>query len=259
VFTPVRTRRTFEEAVQQIADAIRVGDVAVGDHLPSERTLAARMNISRPTLREAVKVLSEVGVIQVRPGPAGGMFVRSDIIPTNLLEAHSNLRIGEVSGVLEARRVLEPRVAQLAGLYGTEQDFEAMHQTIETQRRDVRNRARFVQLNLRFHLLLARATRNSTIVALMRYLFQQLDIARDMILRGGKHEPQWNIEIHQRTLEAVMSGNPEVIDAAMDEHLSFLERIWEEESGRARLRRPPDFLLPRAERGRRGAGSRRRP
>ena len=45
-----------------------------------------------------------------------------------------------------------------------------------------------------------------------------------------------------------MGGNPDVIEAAMDEHLSFLEQIWETESGRARLRTIPDFLLPRAER-----------
>ncbi|MBI4501172.1 MAG: FadR family transcriptional regulator [Gemmatimonadetes bacterium] len=248
MFTPVKTRTTFEEAVQQIADAIRAGDLHIGDRLPSERALAHQMAISRPTLREAVKLLAEAGVIEVKVGPAGGMFVRSDVIPLDLIEERSKLRISEVSGVLEARRLLEPRVAQLAGLYATETDFEGMQKTIDLQRQHADDRERFLQLDLRFHMRIARATQNSTVVALMRFLLERLEIARDMALRDGTYEPQWAIGIHERTLKAIMSGNPDEVDAAMDEHLSFLERIWEQESGRARLRQPPDFLLPRAQR-----------
>lgn len=247
MFTPVKTRRTFEEAVEQIADAIRAGDLHAGDRLPSERVLAAQMAISRPTLREAIKVLADSGVIEVKAGPAGGMFVRSEVIPPKLLEERSKLRVSEVSGVLEARRLLEPRVAQLAALYATEEDFEAMRRTIELQREHANDRERFLQLDQRFHLRIARATRNATIVALMRFLLRQLEIARDMSLRDT-HEPDWTIEIHERTLQAIMGGDPDEIDAAMDEHMSYLERMWEEESGRARLRKPPDFLLPRSER-----------
>src|SRR3990172_2690549 len=131
MFSPVKTRTTFEEAVRQIADAIRAGDLHVGDRLPSERALAQKMAISRPTLREAVKLLAEAGIIAVKVGPAGGMFVRSDVIPAGLIEERSKLRISEVSGVLESRRLLEPRVAQLAGLYATEADFEALEKTID--------------------------------------------------------------------------------------------------------------------------------
>ena len=54
MFNPVRTRRTFEEAAEQIADKVRAGELRVGDKLPAERDLALQMEISRPTLREAV-------------------------------------------------------------------------------------------------------------------------------------------------------------------------------------------------------------
>jgi len=111
-FGPVATRRTFEEAVEQIADKVKSGDLHVGDRLPSERELAAQMRISRPTLREAVKVLSEAGVLEVRRGQSGGIFVASELIPRELLQSRSEIRVGEVAGVLEARRLLEPRVAR---------------------------------------------------------------------------------------------------------------------------------------------------
>lgn len=243
MFTPVRTRKTFEEAVAQIAEAVQAGDLRVGNRLPSERALAAQMQISRPTLREAIKVLADADVIEVRPGPGGGMFVRTETVPTQVLEERSQLRVSEVSEVLEARRLLEPRVAQLAALYGTEHDFEVMRRTIEEQRDARDDHVRFLNLDLRFHLAMARATRNSTVVELMRVLLRRLEIARDMAVRGD-HDSEWAIAIHERTLAAIMSGDHDGIEAAMDEHMSYLEKIWEKESGRARLRQVPDFLLP---------------
>jgi GntR family transcriptional regulator, transcriptional repressor for pyruvate dehydrogenase complex len=247
LFTPVRTRRTFEEAVEQIGEAIRAGDLPVGGRLPSERVLAAQMEISRPTLREAIRVLAEAGVIEVKPGPGGGMAVRSDFVPKDLIEQRSDFRIGEVSSVLEARRLFEPRVAQLAALYGTEEDWEALQGIIERQRQSASDRARLQQLDMRFHLHLARATHNPTIVSLMKLLLHRLEIARDMALRSP-NEPGLTIAIHERTLLAVMSGDPDKIELAMDEHLGYLERIWEEETGRARLRKIPDFLIPHDQR-----------
>src|SRR5256885_1720064 len=77
MFTPVRTRRTFEEAAEQIAEKVRAGELRAGDKLPGERALAAQMEISRPTLREAIAVLVEAGRPALRPGPRGGGFVAS--------------------------------------------------------------------------------------------------------------------------------------------------------------------------------------
>jgi DNA-binding FadR family transcriptional regulator len=166
------------------------------------------------------------------------------LIPRGLLETSFEVRIGEVSGVLEARRLLEPRVAQLAGVYATEDDFQRMQRTIDQQRQHPEDRDRFLQLDMRFHHAIARATRNATVIALMHLLLERLQIARDMAIRNP-HEPEHAIRIHEATLAAIMSRDPDVIEEAMDEHLSFLERIWEQESGRARLRRVPDFLLSR--------------
>jgi DNA-binding FadR family transcriptional regulator len=176
------------------------------------------------------------------------MFVRSELIPRELLERRSEVRLNEVAGVLEARRLLEPRVAQLAGLYATEEDFEALQKTIDLQRECREDRERAMQLDHRFHLMIARSTRNTTVLSMMQLLLSRLEIARDMTPRAP-HDPDQEVAIHEQTLQAIMSGDPERIEAAMDDHLSYLERIWEEETGRVRLRRVPDFLLPHARDG----------
>jgi DNA-binding FadR family transcriptional regulator len=252
-FEPVSTRRTFEEAVEQIADKIRTGDLAPGDRLPSERHLAAQMRISRPTVREAVKMLADAGVLEVRRGQTGGIFVRSELVPRDLLRSGWAVRVSEVSGVLEARRLIEPRVAQLAAVHADDDDFAAMRSTIDRKRElaagpdFLRHEDLFLQLDLKFHLIIARATGNSTIVALMRSLFQRLEIARDMAVHAPT-VPEWVIGIHERTLAAIRAADFEAIDVVMDEHLAQLEQIWERETGRGLVRPLPDFLQPVAER-----------
>ncbi len=254
-FEPVATRRTFEEAVEQIAEKVKAGDLHVGDRLPSERELAARMQISRPTLREAIKVLAEAGVLDVRRGQAGGIFVASELIPRELLRSRQEIRVSEVAGVLEARRLLEPRVAQLAAVHASEDDFAVMSALIERKRelarRDdvLRHEDLFLQLDLKFHLAMAHATRNSTVVSLMRSLFKRLEIARDMAVHAPP-VPDWVIDVHERTLAAIRSADFPAIEEVMDEHLAQLEQIWEQETGRGLVRPLPDFLQPVAARSR---------
>jgi GntR family transcriptional repressor for pyruvate dehydrogenase complex len=237
VFTPVQTRRTFEEAADQIAEKVRTGELRTGDRLPGERSLAAQMEISRPTLREAVKVLVEAGVLEVRRGPGGGMYVATDVVPTDLVRHSASLRLAEIAAVLEARRMLEPQVAQLAAERATEEDFEAMERSIEAMRRIVdggwhqRHEDRFLQLDVQFHLALARAAGNATVETLMRILLRQLEIARDMAMHVPLI-PEWTIGIHERTLAALRSGEPEEVEAVMDEHLGQLERTYEGEPDR---------------------------
>jgi GntR family transcriptional regulator, transcriptional repressor for pyruvate dehydrogenase complex len=229
VFSPVRTRHTFEEAAEQIADKVRAGELRSGDKLPPERDLAVRMEISRPTLREAVKVLVEAAVLEVRRGPGGGMFVASDVVPTELIRRRSELRRAEVAHVLEARRIVEPGVAVLAASRATEEDFAALGRSVEAMREIVEggygpeHEDRFLQLDVQFHLAMARAAGNPTVETLMRTLFRQLEIARDMAMHLPT-VPEWTIAIHDRTLEALRGGDEDDVRAVMDEHLGQLER-----------------------------------
>ncbi len=255
-FVPVGPRRTFEGAVEQIAERIRLGELGAGDRLPSERELAAAMRISRPTLREAVRLLADADVLVVRPGSTGGIFVASDYVPSELLRSKSDLRLDEVAGVLEARRLIEPRVAQLAAVNAREDDYARLQLIIDAQTQLVEegdvlaHEDRFLQLDTQFHLRIARATGNSTIVSMMRTLLRRLEIARDLAV----HEPPtvpWVIDIHERTLAAIRSADHDRIERVMDEHLAALEQAWEQATDRVLVRPIPEFLRTVAERGRR--------
>jgi DNA-binding FadR family transcriptional regulator len=238
----VRPRKSYEEAIEQIVDAIRTATLHKGDRLPPERVLAEQMEISRPTVREAVKVLVEYGILEVRPGPAGGIFVVSELIPPDFSSEPENLLMTELAGVLEARRLLEPRVAQLAALYGTQEDFDALSDSIERVTSVGDDRHMLFQLDARFHLTMARATRNETVVEFMRVLYRKREAARALFVES-QAEAENMARIHQATLDAIISGDTARIEKVMDEHLGVLERRWEERTGRPRLRQVPDFLL----------------
>src|SRR5262249_21133229 len=152
-----------------------------------------------------------------------------------------------VGSVVEARRLIEPNVAQLAASRATDEDIEALQRIIELQRATKTEEDRYLELDLRFHLAMARATHNDIVVSLMRPLLRQLEIARRRMLQT-EGDAELTLAIHERTLAAIISGDPVEVERAMDEHLSWLEERWQQETGRLRLRKTPDFLLPFGER-----------
>ncbi|WP_037570975.1 FadR/GntR family transcriptional regulator [Phaeacidiphilus oryzae] len=118
---PVRSGNTFEEAVQRILQVVRLGLVPVGGKLPPERELAERLGISRVTLREALRVLQENGVLEIRRGRYGGAFVLDAAPgpgPGGADGAGGPGPAGgtaeEIDGVLRFREVLETGAAELA-------------------------------------------------------------------------------------------------------------------------------------------------
>jgi DNA-binding FadR family transcriptional regulator len=234
MFEPVENRRQPDAVAQRIAEAILDGTLGVGDRLPPERTLAWELNVSRPTLREGVHVLVAAGVLVVRPG-AGGTVVHSDDVPLSLALPARGIGVGEVAGVLQARRLLEPPIAQLATKYARDDDFAFLQRTIDAMHDNPDSQERFQALDMRFHIGIARAIGNTTLLRLAKQLTATLWAARTLLPTYGLETPDFTIDIHTRTLAALMSRNPATVAAVMDEHLSHLEQAWQREIGRAAI------------------------
>jgi GntR family transcriptional repressor for pyruvate dehydrogenase complex len=242
LFNAVTTRRTVEGVVHQIIDRLNDGLLAEGEFLPSERTLAQVMGVSRRTIREAVRILAEAGVVDVLPGSAGGIRVVSIWVPAELSVKGSVAPTADkVFEVLEARRTLEPRIAELAAARGTDAHFDAMQQSIELQSAHSGDRRKVSQMNAVFHRMMWRAAQNETLENAMKLIYNELDLALDMTVRTPD-DTERSIGLHVLTLAALKRGDAVEIAEIMDEHMSYLEAICESVLGRRRIRTTPDFL-----------------
>lgn len=231
--------------VEQIAEAINSGQLRPGDRLESERALAEQFDVSRPTVREAMRTLVTAGVVEVRRGRGGGAFLRSGFVPPNLISQGRAMHAHEASGVLIARRMVEPQVAQLAVLYATDGDLDRVASTLAAARDAAGDRDRFLQLDMSFHMDLARATHNSTVVAIVRAIVGRLGVAYDTALRDDESvDFDTVLADHQLVFDAVAARQADAAGSRMIEHLRHLERLWEEQTGRSLHREVPDFLLP---------------
>ena len=246
LFRPVTTRSTVRNVVDQIVESLRAELISEGEFLPSERTLAQTMGVSRRTIREAIRLLTEAGIVEVLPGSAGGIRVISIWVPPELGDDASPAtpQADRIFEVLEARRTLEPRVAQLAGARGNDEHFEAMQRSIDLQWKHQKDRRKVSQMNSRFHRLMWRAAGNETLESAMKLIYRDLDVGFDMTIRTPS-DTKSSIQLHERTLEALRRGDPDEIADVMDEHLAYLESICESVLGRRRVRGMPDFLESR--------------
>lgn len=252
IFQAVQLVRPAEVVAHRIAEAIRAGDVKVGERLPSEHNLSAQLNVSRPTLREALKLLSAAGVLEVRPGSSGGIFVISPSVPAELGgQPLPEMPMEDLAVVMEARRLIEPQVARMAAAFGTPADFQAMHDAValsEEAARPFRRRritSEGMQLmtlaSTRFNIAMARATQNAMMVQIMELLLRRMEPVRLRALADLD-----DITLSTRTLAdslaAIESGDPENIDRATFGRIALLEQSWERATGK-RLRRRPLLRL----------------
>ncbi|MGV9864373.1 FadR/GntR family transcriptional regulator [Rhodococcus koreensis] len=242
-FRPVRSRSAGGDVMHQIIDRIKSGELREGDVLPGERVLAAQMDVSRPTVSSAISKLVEAGILRSRPGRHGNPEVISIWIPEGLenLPEADPLQADEIFRILEARKTLEPRVAQLAAVRATDEHYQLMQHSIDLLRAHKDNLARAAQAELLFHRTIWRAAGNPSLEAMMKGLEKELAPVHDMMLRTPE-DYECGVELHEATLAALKRGDPVEIEQEMYRHLGHFESIVADVLQRTPHRQLPAFL-----------------
>jgi DNA-binding FadR family transcriptional regulator len=133
-FRPVHWQSAFEETVERLSQAIKLGAVVVGERLPSERELVSKLEVSRTTLREAIRALQQEGILRTQRGRSGGTFVASD--GARILSRQEATRIIDHMGeglhhLIDVRAAVEPRAAELAAKRVTAEGIERLRRSLE--------------------------------------------------------------------------------------------------------------------------------
>ncbi|TDD17090.1 FadR family transcriptional regulator [Kribbella turkmenica] len=219
LFRPVRTGNPFEETVERLLQAIKLGVVAPGDRLPSERDLAARLNVSRVTLREAIHALTEAGYVESRRGRYGGTFVNERLPKPRRTPKRLARELGDgLDDALVLRSALETGAAEAAAarsLSAAEQDHlrRCLAETSAAKLSDYR------RLDSRLHLAIAEVTGAPSLTSAtadVRMRLNELLDAIPLLERNIRHSN----EQHEAIVEAILTGDPDSARQAMQEHLS---------------------------------------
>ncbi len=226
LFAPVRTGNAFEETVERILRAVKLGAVACGERLPPERELAGMLGVSRDTLREAIRALAAEGVVESRRGRSGGAYVLRvpGDAPGGIRDLVEGLP-GGLQDVLVFRRTVETGAAEAAA----GRALSAAERRLLLQRRDAAEQADAAGYRIadtRFHLALAEASGSpllATAVADARLRINSLLDAIPMLEVNLVH----SAEQHRRICEAVLGGDPEAARRAMAEHLDGTASLLE--------------------------------
>jgi GntR family transcriptional repressor for pyruvate dehydrogenase complex len=220
-----------QAAINQIKDMIVRGDLRPGDKLPVENELAARLGLSRGSLREAVRALAVMRVLEVRQGD--GTYVTS-LEPDLLLQSVSFLtelnRESTLVQILDARRMLEAGAAALAAYCATEEELATLERLVDEMPRCESVEA-FVENDMQFHRAIATASRNDVVVALLDNLSSRTTRAR--VWRGitetGANER--TIEEHRAIYEALAAHRGDIAAALITAHIANVESWLQHAAG----------------------------
>jgi len=217
LFQPVRRSRLYEGIVRQIQDLLARQHLQPGDRLPGERELADALSVSRASVREALRVLDFIGVVDVRPGE--GTFVAT--APPTPLDPSMYSVLSERTALLdllEARRILEEGIVHLAARRATRDDLDEMEQFLDAREPELAQGKHDVESDLRFHTMVAEATGNMVLVSAMRHLNEMWLQARE---KTGRQDtsPRKALRFHRQILAALRRRQPAAARRTLRRHL----------------------------------------
>lgn len=221
-FGPVRSTRAFEEICAQIRREIRRGSLAPADRLPSERDLAERFQVSRSTVREALRTLEYGGILSLHKGVKGGAYVRHGDARPIMQTVEDMLALGGLSleEYTEARVAVQSAIIRLACERATESDFAALERNIDrTEALGDVDAEKRTELTIEFYQLLAGSTRNRAMSMLVRTFTEPL---RDYINAIGP-DRSWNVAESRRKFLARLRARD--ADEAIAEMVSHMRRL----------------------------------
>jgi GntR family transcriptional repressor for pyruvate dehydrogenase complex len=214
---PIERTSVADEIVKRLVDLILEGRLKPGDKLPSERELMRQLSVGKSSLREAIKTLRALGVVDVAVGE--GMFVGRG--ETSLLSRPLSwgLLLSQRSAeeVIEARSCVEGKLAALAAERATDAELAAIADRLAAMRASVQDAEAYSQCDLEFHQAIARAAHNRLLYDLLGSLRHILRIWVAEVVEAMENEARReSLAGHVSIYEAVRSRDPEAAQRAME-------------------------------------------
>lgn len=230
---PIVSRSVVDDVVDRLVTAVALGLYVPGQQLPTERELAMMLGVSRTSVREALKQLTDGGYLEVRRGRNGGYFVLADWGPKSAEHIHRQLvaNWSEYQEIFDARTLIEPLIARTAAERRTSGDLEAIAEALQAYiDASDHDASRLADAGL--HLAIARATHNPILVEI------SVDLRTKISLNLGA-EPYTDevrriaIGQHKELVAAVAEGRAEDASEVAARHFLLSENLFRDLVARA--------------------------
>lgn len=224
---PVRVTKAYEALAAIIRERIVSGDLAEGDRIPSESTLAREAQVSRSTVREALRTLEEAGLV-ARASPKI-MVVRAGDDSRASREFEGALRRQNVTfrHLHEALLLLEPELTRLAAERAETPEVAELEANLAAQSESLEDHETFNQLDQEFHLAIAQMSGNPALVMvrapisqLLQPLLERCVVSTELTRRA--------LDFHRRILEEIQIRDPDAAALMARKHVNDLRMVWEE-------------------------------
>jgi GntR family transcriptional repressor for pyruvate dehydrogenase complex len=221
---PVRRKKLYQDIVEQIQDLIRKGRLRSGDQLPSERELSEIFQVSRNSVREAIRTLEENRVLRSRHG--GGTYVNgqdeSSVVESLAKAIHDEKN--KLSEIFQFRRLVEPEIAFLAAENSSAEEIEELEKQLHDQQNGLKEGNNAIDIDDSLHMLLARASKNSVLMRVAEAVNGVLRETRADFLQSETRRLK-SFEDHRKIIEAIKRRDPSLARKTMREHLRNIEQI----------------------------------
>ena len=222
-FEAIRRSKVYEEVARQIQNHI-FESLKPGDVLPPERELAQRFGVSRSSVRDAIRCLELIGLLEPQQGRGTVVCEPSAEAVVGPLTAVIMQKRKLVKELLDVRKIVEPPLARRAALHVTDSLIGELEQLLERQSAKVRNGELAIEEDKQFHYLIALAADNAVLLQIVDVLMDTLQETREKSLQTGGR-PLKSMASHWRILAALKHRDPAASEKAMRQHIEEIEAI----------------------------------
>lgn len=220
----VEKKRAYEDIVKQIRDLIEKGRLKKGDQLPTERELTDTFKVSRATVREAIRTLESMRLVESKQGNGTYVLCSTEEALVQPLAAALFHEKDDLIDIFYVRKIIEPSVAQLAAAYATREEILELEEVLRKQEEDLLSGKNIVESDSAFHNILARMAKNRVLERLLLAVVDLLGQTREAYLQNDARA-QESLKGHQKVLSAVKDADCAAARQAMLRHLESVEGL----------------------------------
>jgi len=223
---PIKIARAYEQLAGLLRERITSGDLREGDRLPSETALAKQAGVSRSTVREALRILEQGGLVERASPRIMVVSDRSDNPGFRELRRELGKRNVTFHHLHEALSTFDPELTRFAAIRASHSDIEALHESLEEQERHLDHLAEWSRLDVEFHAALAEMSANPALI-IAREPINQLLLPALYRFMDTREMAEHATNYHRRIVSEIEVHDPDTAAAVMRRHLNDWRTAWE--------------------------------